>query len=193
MGYKNLAHKDDVIASPGKSIGVGSGVGAGGGALIGFFMGGPVGAALGAHLGATTGFVASGVTHAVHSEKGVHEYVLFEWGQKLKKPSGRYDVMHSMFYKWLFKTHSFNYEYYLRLDFTINGYEIFCGPTDEYWQTWPFNDEKRNHQGHTASVYTLEKDGVAKLIKLIQGHDSKYVAATNNCKDFARKVYNAMN
>ena len=170
LGFKHLK-KDGVVFSESESfdrtvekVKEGTVIGLGAGAAAGFAIAGPPGAAVGGAVGLLAG--------AEIDDRSVHEYVLFEYGKVLKAGYN-----------------GFMFRMYLRLDFTIHGYEMHWDMTDNYWVN--FSDEKISYDGHLGEV-NLAKRTILDLIIVIESQNSNYSIFTNNCKDFARNIKNCM-
>eukprot|EP01084_Bolivina_argentea_P000892 1637_1 len=104
--------------------------------------------------------------------KTFHEYIVIEYGKKLQEP-----------------INGFQYKRFLRIDFGSDGYGIAMGSTSQYWDI--YENEKNVKAGQlTAAVGCIAE--VKSLIDIIIKHNAKYNVATNNCKDFSKKIWGKM-
>eukprot|EP01084_Bolivina_argentea_P099106 178163_1 len=101
-----------------------------------------------------------------------HEYVVIEFGRKLKKPF-----------------HGFTYAKVLRLDFGCDGYSMATIPSKQYWEI--YGKEKNEKKGILDKSIKC-RGTVDALIDIASVHIHKYHLATNNCKHFARQVWEEM-
>eukprot|EP00483_Globobulimina_turgida_P000158 UN00158 len=101
-----------------------------------------------------------------------HEYIVIEYGRILRKP-----------------VNGFTYAKVLRLDFGNNGYSMATVPAKQYWKI--YGNEKNEQQGILEASMRC-RGTVDALIEIASVHVYKYRVATNNCKHFARQVWEEM-
>ena len=63
------------------------------------------------------------------------------------------------------------------------------GKTEQYWNT--FSEEKTKQRSELWFPQQCRGD-IGTLVRVIKEHNEKYNILTNNCQDFADKIWTAM-
>eukprot|EP01084_Bolivina_argentea_P252839 424535_1 len=150
------------------------------GASIGI-LGGPAGIVTGYLMGgAIGGAAAGGLAYKAHKAEikefdiaAWHHYIVIEYGNKLK-------------YK---NDDGFIYEFFLRIDFSNEGYSITQDKTIEFWNI--FEAEKEIKRGYLEKSVKC-KGTIDTLIEAIKYTDSQYNVITNNCQDVSKQIWEKM-
>eukprot|EP01084_Bolivina_argentea_P252838 424534_1 len=83
----------------------------------------------------------------------------------------------------------FIYEFFLRIDFSNEGYSITQDKTIEFWNI--FEAEKEIKRGYLEKSVKC-KGTIDTLIEAIKYTDSQYNVITNNCQDVSKQIWEKM-